>query len=116
MSKQKDGWVAHHAGRSQWKPEDARRIVAAWEQSGESMSGFAARHGLRSARIAWWRERLVEDGPVFVPITVREGERDGASPAPVAIAVGAVRIEVNPVAVVPAWCAALVDALARRSP
>jgi transposase-like protein len=51
-------------GRRHWSEEDAQRVLALQEASGESRAGFARRHGMRATRIAWWSRRLhqSEDG------------------------------------------------------
>src|SRR5712692_2276751 len=46
------------AGRSYWHEGDARRIVEAWRESGESVSGFAARLHLDPRRVSRWATRL----------------------------------------------------------
>lgn len=68
-------WIAALSGPKQWTSDDAKRVLAAWKNSGESMAGFAHRHGLNAQRIAWWRERLastpVAAALTVVPVTVR---------------------------------------------
>jgi len=44
--------------RRPWREEDARAVVAAWEQSGKSLSVFAREHGVIAQRISWWVARL----------------------------------------------------------
>ena len=41
-----------------WTEADARRVVEAWEGSGESGTGFGKRLGLVPQRLYWWRDRL----------------------------------------------------------
>jgi hypothetical protein len=55
------------AERQRWRAEDGRVMVEAWRRSGESLSAFASRHGLRGERISRWSSRF------------RKGEREGLS-------------------------------------
>ena len=55
------------AERQRWRADDARVMVEAWLRSGESVSDFARRHGLRGERISRWASRI------------QKGERDGLS-------------------------------------
>jgi hypothetical protein len=50
--------VAAAAGKRYWREAEARQVIRAWEQSGQDLSGFAARHGLKAARLARWASRL----------------------------------------------------------
>jgi hypothetical protein len=68
------------AGRSYWHEGDARRIVEAWRESGESVSGFAARLHLDPRRVSRWATRLErsEDAALhFHPVRVAD---DGPAP------------------------------------
>jgi transposase-like protein len=64
-------------------------VLDAWRASGESVTGFAQRHGLVPQRLCWWRQRLDEaaptkeeaavvqsqdETPAFVPVEVRAAE------------------------------------------
>jgi transposase-like protein len=55
------------AERQRWRADDARVMVEAWLRSGESVSDFARRHGLRGERISRWASRI------------QKGEREGLS-------------------------------------
>ena len=44
--------------RPRWSVEDARAVLAALDQSGQSVSVFAAEHGLDPQRVYVWRRRL----------------------------------------------------------
>ena len=120
MSKQAavgDEWIAELVGPAQWTPDEARRVLAACERSGQSTSSFAARYGLKGQRIVWWRARLAANPSVtLVPAIIREVASVAARAPAVSVIIGAkVRVEVvDPASVSPAWCAALVDELARR--
>ena len=116
-------WLAQLRGPKQWKPEDARRVVGAWQESGKSMAGFAYRHGLNAERIAWWRDRIPaathSSAPsvTLVPVTVRATSPAPASSPAVSLMIGdGVRVDVADASrVPPLWFAALVEALAGRS-
>ena len=56
--------VRRIARRGYWREADARVVVDAWRQSGDSLAEFGRRYGVRSRRIAWWAARLPEAGPV----------------------------------------------------
>ena len=44
--------------RPRWSVDDAREVVAALERSGQSVSVFAAEHGLDPQRVYGWRRRI----------------------------------------------------------
>jgi transposase-like protein len=44
--------------RPRWNAEDARQVIAALDRSGQSVSVFAAEHGLDPQRVYLWRRRL----------------------------------------------------------
>ena len=43
---------------SRWDEATARRVLAGWRASGQSLSGFARERGLIVQRLSWWRKRL----------------------------------------------------------
>jgi hypothetical protein len=55
-----------------WKEPEARAVLAAWAQSGESAAVFARRHGLAPSRLLRWKAWLSSSGqrPVFHPVKV----------------------------------------------
>jgi transposase-like protein len=55
--------------RPRWTVEDAREVIAALDRSGESVSVFAAEHGLDPQRLYLWRRRLAA---ALAPSTFRE--------------------------------------------
>jgi transposase-like protein len=58
--------------RPRWTREDAREVIAALERSGQSVSIFAADHGIDPQRVYLWRRRLGEAEPTtFQEIVVR---------------------------------------------
>lgn len=58
--------------RPRWTREDAREVIAALERSGQSVSTFAADHGLDPQRVYLWRRRLgVAEPTTFQEILVR---------------------------------------------
>jgi transposase-like protein len=52
--------VARITERGYWTEEDARVVVEAWVESGETMAWFARRHGVQAKRVARWVRRLQE--------------------------------------------------------
>ena len=68
-----------------WREVDARAVLEAWRESGETMATFARRHGIQRGRLERWSRRLRESGPEvrFHPVRVVSApaspERTGAS-------------------------------------
>lgn len=63
------------ANRSYWREDDARRIVDAWQDSGESFVGFARRLGVKWQRVSRWATRLGRSEPGrlhFHPVRVAD--------------------------------------------
>jgi len=59
--------------RPRWTREDAREVIAALERSGQSVSIFAADHGIDPQRVYLWRRRLGEaERTTFREIVVRQ--------------------------------------------
>ena len=95
-------------------------MLAAWEESGMSLSGFAAEQGVNVQRLSWWRKQLEERDRA---VARRRKERPVAvSFIPAVVSVSTVRVvvrlprgvevEVADAAAVPAaWLAATVKAL-----
>lgn len=86
--------------RRRWTQKDARRVLDAYEASGESVAAFARKTGLTVQRLSWWRKRLKEERategslnalstdsspPAFVPVTVRRAPRMSEPEAPVVV-------------------------------
>ena len=103
-----------------WRQEDAAKVLAAWEESGLSLSKFADEQGVSVQRLSWWRKQLKERGRVggrrrrqraagvsFVPAVL------SASPPMVVLRLPrGVAIEAADLTAVPAaWLAAAVKAL-----
>ena len=61
-------------GSRPWSEDEARRVIDAWKESGETVAAFARREGLVAHRVYWWRGRL-EGGPLpaasLLPVVVR---------------------------------------------
>jgi transposase-like protein len=120
MKKTSSDLMAGLRGPEHWKPDDARRVLADWARSGESMAEFAHRHGINPERISWWRERLASKTSAtvtLVPVTVRDAVTLAPKGAALSLVLADdVRVEVaDPSRVSPQWFAAVVDALSRRS-
>ncbi len=103
--------------RIQWTEADARRILAEWERSGDTLEAFARSHCLVPQRLAWWRKRLREPRPeastalTFVPAAVIGG--GGAAPSAMIRLPHGVVIELDGAS--PIWIAALARELARSA-
>jgi hypothetical protein len=70
------------AGRGYWREAQARVIVEAWHASGETLTTFAARHGVEARRLGRWVRRLggEDEGVRFHPVRIAGGavqERSG---------------------------------------
>ena len=110
--------------RSRWTASTARWVLATQAASGERLTGFARRHGLRPQRLFWWRDRLAEwtgegsTAPQLVPAVTVESSRMTSvpgSPAPqVRVQVREVAVEISDAAAVPpGWLAELLRELRR---
>ena len=58
MSHKTEELIRRIAKRQRWRADDARVVVEAWLRSGELLSEFAGRHGLRGERISRWASRI----------------------------------------------------------
>ena len=92
------------AGPQHWTEEDAGRVLALREATGDSEAGFARRYGLRARRLGSWRRRLdeskadeaagahehpdVELGDRFVELVTRERSDSAAATVHVGDVVG----------------------------
>jgi hypothetical protein len=79
----KTGNVPGVAGRRYWRERDARVMVEAWRNSGESLAAFARRHRVDRRRVGRWAKRVdtSEPAPVrFHPVRVADpDDREGAA-------------------------------------
>ena len=57
MASKKNG-VARVASLRYWQREDARVVVEAWKESGERLTAFARRHGIKPRKLSEWATRL----------------------------------------------------------
>lgn len=65
-----------------WSTDDARRVLAACDESRLTQAAFCRQHGLQPKRLSWWRKRLREwdasaspaGGVRFVPAVVPPGK------------------------------------------
>ena len=68
--------------RPRWSSEDARKVLAALDRSGQSVSAFSSQHGLDAQRIYLWRRRLGQAEPTtFHELAVRPTPVDEAPAA-----------------------------------
>ena len=90
-------------------------MVEAWRRSGENVTVFARRHGLRRRRLVYWSKRLALRAPPrsptisFVPAVVAQYELAVVIRAPDGIAI-------ELASATPAQIAVVVTALARPAP
>ena len=80
------------------RPDEARRLLVAFERSGLSLAEFERRHGLSRNRLSWWRKRL---GAAATATDTR--------PAPASVTFLPVRVEVPPRAAPPPVAAAPIE-------
>jgi len=87
-------------GRGRWRLADGEAMVSALVASGETLAGFARRHGLHPARVQRWvtrvgRKRRPRSAPVpvmaFAPVRVT-AEPAGASGLEVVVGGAVVRV------------------------
>lgn len=101
-----------------WSPDDAKRVLAEWRQSGSSLAAFARRHGISPARLYWWRKRLGTESSdlttlSLVPATVTA---TGETTASITIRLpNGIEIEASKANATPTWIAAVVAELSRSS-
>ena len=102
------------ARQRRWTRKHAEAVLAAWRESGLSMSAYAREQGVNGQRLSWWRKQLgggQKGGAAmaFIPAVV-EGR---AATVTVRLPSG-IEIETTDVGLVPAsWLAAVVGALGR---
>jgi len=74
MTKADASQLMRVAGLRYWKGEDARVVVAAWRQSGDTVAAFSRRYGVHPRRLRQWIARLDAEGSDsagFHPVRVR---------------------------------------------
>ena len=73
--------VRRVAERRYWRESEARVLVEAWRSSGETLAGFARRHGVERRRLARWVGRLEGVGEAlrFHPVRLVERRPDRES-------------------------------------
>ena len=78
--------------KSYWRAADARVVLAAWRESGQSLAVFARRHGVARSRLAHWRSRI-RPAPRFHPVRV-VGRPSPVLVAPIEVIAGSRRVVV----------------------
>jgi hypothetical protein len=56
-----------------------------WRQSGESLAAFARRRGYSTARLYWWRKRLVTEAVDLTSLSLVPAVVTSAATAPITI-------------------------------
>lgn len=104
--------------RTQWTEADARRVLAQWQRSGDTLEAFARSRGLVPQRLAWWKKRLrisplkASTALTLVPATVIGDAPEGSAGTAAMIRLPhGIVIELEGAS--PAWVAALARELAR---
>jgi len=96
----KKAGIAEVVARPYWREVEARRVVEAWRNSGESLAGFARRHRIDPGRVGRWAARLESEAePVrFHPVRLarRAEPGDGGGAAIEIDLVGGQRVRVGP--------------------
>jgi transposase-like protein len=122
-------WLAELRGSRAWTEAEGRRVVDAWEASGELVTTFARKVGLVPQRVYWWRDRLgrrpaaapvqeAQEGsvPAFLPVTIRMAPTLPGSAAVTICTPEGLRVEVTALdATSAAWVATLVRSLAEQA-
>jgi len=112
------------SGERNWSEAEARRVLAAWEDSGLSMRAYAMRERLCPRRLYWWTKRLAagergrrgdEQAVRFVPGIVKVAvPRLKLGPAiTVRVGASATMEIVDPKAVPAGWIAEVMTELER---
>ena len=106
--------------RPHWTEADARRVLADWQRSGDSLEAFARSRDLVPQRLAWWRKRLrtsrseTSAALTLVPATVIDATTvASAGPAAMIRLPQGITIEFEGAS--PTWIAALARELARSA-
>ena len=87
----KTGELAKLANRPYWREDAARRIVEAWQESGEPIARFARRLGVDRRRVSRWATRLGRSGEArvhFHPVRVTDEQERHPGAACIDIEVG----------------------------
>lgn len=107
--------------RTPWTESDARRVLAEWKRSGDTLEAFARSRGLVPQRLAWWRKRLLPSGAAasaavtFAPATVVDAPADAPTGLTAMIRLShGITIELDGAS--PSWIAAFARELARSAP
>lgn len=94
MASRKRG-MARVARLRYWQAEDARVAVEAWKESGEDLTAFARRHGIKPRRLRQWAGRLEprDEAMAFHPVRVVQateeaGEGPGGEPIEIVLGEG----------------------------
>jgi hypothetical protein len=125
MGKSKsNGFDITFPSRRHWSSDDAKTVLATWEASGLTLTGFARQNGINVQRLIWWRKRLGADGrdcrevcsrpaaPVsFIPAVVAR-TRPAVMASVVVRLPGGVEVEASDVKSMPAgWLAEVAKAM-----
>ena len=83
--------VAESTGRH-WREADARAVIEAWQESGQSIAQYARSRNIQPERLARWERKLRRPGTQsmsFHPVRVtRAAHRDAESAARIEVVLG----------------------------
>lgn len=90
MATRKDE-VRRAARQRYWQAEQARVVVEGWKASGERLTAFARRHGIKPRRLSEWAKRLEPSSEeiTFHPVqVVQVSSEEWAQRDPIEIVLG----------------------------
>jgi transposase len=92
--------VRRVAGGRYWREAEARVVVAAWQESGKTLSAFAQQHGVDPRRLARWSSQLRRAAPAavrFHPVRLAGGSAGSRDAGTIEIELGGGRrVRVGP--------------------
>ncbi len=69
-----DSTFASILKRARWGAGDAAVVLSAWRRSGDSLTGFARRHGLQVWRLRYWVQQPSQDTAIQLrPVKIVAG-------------------------------------------
>jgi transposase-like protein len=87
-----DQEVGRIAALTSWSEAEAKRVVAAWQSSGESRAAFGRRYGIQVHRLYFWIAKFGEERAVrkrkrvrFHPVEVTPRAERKAPTAPIEV-------------------------------
>jgi transposase-like protein len=98
--------MAGRGSRTTARARQMRRVLAQWERSGQTLTGFARRHGMAASTLTWWR-RVFRDAEAQPAATgdgeQRRGRHAGRAPRGRAGAFSEIRMAAPARLALPVW-------------